>query len=166
MARTEVSTKYLLSLLLASVLVASLLLARPIQAQTEPDVGVTQTAAPGPAIVGQPHTFTVTVTNNSDPQPVGLKAFLSPQDVQLVSATPSQGTCGTSHHDNGADCTLGELPTGGSATIEIVATPTVPGTMTSTATGQAELTPAGNDQTTVEVSPAPEAGASEAHEGH
>lgn len=165
MARTEGSTKYLLSLLLASVLVASLLLARPIQAQTEPDVSVTQTAAPGPAIVGQPHTFTVTVTNSSDPQLVGLKTFLSPQDVQLVSATPSQGTCGTSHHDfNGADCTLGELPTGGSATLEIVATPTVPGTMTSTATGQAELTPAGNDQTTVEVSPAPEAGASE--EGH
>ncbi len=168
MARTEVRTKYLLSLLLTSMLAASLLLAPPIQAQTEPDVGVAQTAAPGPAIVGQPHTFTVTVTNGSDPQQVGLKNFLSPADVQLVSATPSQGTCGISHHDNGFDCTLGELPTGGSATVEIVATPTQPGTMTSTVTGQAELTPAGNDQTTVEVSPAPEVGAGEeeAHQGH
>ncbi len=166
MVRTEVKAQYLLSLLLASVLVASLLLARPTQAQTEPDVSVTQTAAPGPAIVGQPHTFTVTVTNNSDPQLVGLKGFLSPADVQLVSATPSQGTCGISHHDNGAHCTLGEIPSGGSATVDIVATPTTPGTMTSTVTGQAELTPAGNDQTTVEVSPAPESGAGEAHEGH
>jgi hypothetical protein len=167
-ARTEVRTKYLLSLLLASMLVASLLPARPAQAQTDPEVSVTQTAAPGPAVVGQPHTFTVTVANGSDPQQVGLKNFLSPADVQLVSATPSQGTCGISHHDNGFDCTLGELPTEGSATVEIVATPTQPGTITSTVTGQAELTPAGNDQTTVEVSPAPEAGAGEevAYEGY
>ncbi len=168
MARTEVRTKYLLSLLLASMLVASLLLSRPIQAQTEPNVSVTQTAAPGPAIVGQPHTFTVTVTNGSNPQQVGLKNFLSPADVQLVSATPSQGTCGISHHGNGFDCTLGELPTEGSTTVEIVATPTQPGIMTSTVTGQAELIPAGNDQTTVEVRPAPEAGAGEeeAHESY
>jgi hypothetical protein len=164
--KTELKAEHLFNLLLASVLVASFLLAWPAQAQTEPEVSVTQTAAPGPAIVGQPHTFTVTVTNNSDPQLVGLKNFLSPADVQLVSATPSQGTCGISHHDNGVDCTLGEIPSGGSATVHIVATPTVPGTMTSTTTGQAQLTPAGNDQTTVTVDPAPEPGAGEAHEGH
>jgi len=164
-AKTEVKIKYRFGLLLALVLVASLLLARPTQAQTEPEVGVVQTAGPGPATVGQPYTFTITVTNNSEPQLVGLKDFL-PTAMEFVSATPSQGTCGVSHHDNGADCTLGELPSGGSATVEVVATPTIPGTMTNTAVGEAERTPAGSDEATITVDPAPEADTSEAHEGH
>ncbi len=165
MAKTEVKIKYLFGLLLALALSTSLLLARPTQAQTEADISVTQATDPGPAVVGQPHTFTVTVTNNSEPQLVGLKSFLSPE-AEIVSATPSQGTCGMSHHDYGVDCTLGEIPSGGSATVEIVATPTVPGTMTNTAVGEAELAQAGSDTATVTVDPAPDQDTSEGHEAH
>jgi uncharacterized repeat protein (TIGR01451 family) len=164
-AKTGGKTKYHFGLVLALVLVASLLLVRPTQAQTEPEVSVVQTADPRPATVGQPYTFTITVMNNSNPQLVGLKDFL-PSGMEFVSATPSQGTCGMSHHGNGADCTLGELPTGGSATVALVAIPTVPGTMTNAAVGEAELTPAGSDEATITVDPAPESGTSERQEGH
>jgi uncharacterized repeat protein (TIGR01451 family) len=153
--KTGAKPRHVLSLLLAVVLAASLLV-WPTRAQTDPGIGVTQTADPGPATVGQPLTFTVTVTNNSVPQHVGLKDFLS-SDTELVSATPSQGTCGMTHAgSNGVECTLGELPSGGSATVEIVATPTAPGTMTNTAVGGGEVAPTSSDTATIEVNPAPE----------
>jgi uncharacterized repeat protein (TIGR01451 family) len=109
---------------------------------TQPGVSTTQKADPDPASVGQPLTFTVSVMNHSAPQRVGLKDFLPPS-MTLVSVTPSQGTCGTGHHgSNEVGCTLGLVPSGGSATVEIVATPTVPGTMKNTAVSLAEFTPA------------------------
>jgi uncharacterized repeat protein (TIGR01451 family) len=103
------------------------------QAQTEEGISATQTAAPIPATVGSPLTFTVVVTNNSFPQHVGFKDFLPPS-MTFVSATPSQGFCGPPHHGgNLFDCTLGTIPTGGSVAVEIVAIPTAPGTMTNLA---------------------------------
>lgn len=44
MSKTEVKTKYLFGLLLASVLVASLLPVRPGEAQAQPEVSVVQTS--------------------------------------------------------------------------------------------------------------------------
>ena len=112
------------------------------QAQGGQGISITQTADPDPATVGQPLTFTISVTNRSVPQRIGFKDFLPPS-MTLVSVTPDQGTCGTGHHDgNEVGCTLGVVPSGESATIEVVATPTVPGTMTNTAVGLAEFTPA------------------------
>ena len=109
---------------------------------TQPGVSTTQKADPDPASVGQPLTFTVSVMNHSAPQRVGFKDFLPPS-MTLVSVTPSQGTCGMGHHGgNEVGCTLGLVPSGGSATVEIVATPTVPGTMKNTAVSLAEFTPA------------------------
>ncbi len=138
------------------VLAAVLLLVQPVQAQTDQGISTIQTAHHKPAVVGQPHTFTVTVTNNSVPQHVGLKDFL-PEGMELVSATPSQGICGMSHHDiNGVECGFGELPSGSSATVEIVATPTVPGTMTNTAVGGGEFSAADSNKATITVNPAPE----------
>ncbi len=131
MAKTGGKTKYHFGLVLALVLVAGLLLVRPTQAQTEPEVSVVQTADPRPATVGQPYTFTITVTNNSDPQLVGLKDFL-PSGATFVSATPSQGRCAEGHEGEIA-CQLGEVLSGGSATVEVVVTPTAPGTITNTA---------------------------------
>ncbi|MDP8952879.1 MAG: DUF11 domain-containing protein [Actinomycetota bacterium] len=111
-------------------------------ARIQQGVSTSQKADPDPATVGQPLTFTVSVTNHSAPQRVGFKDFLPPS-MTLVSATPSQGTCGTGHHGgNEVGCTLGLVPSGGSATVEIVATPTVPGTMKNTAVSLAEFTPA------------------------
>ncbi len=105
-------------------------------------VSTTQKAEPDPATVGQPLTFTVSVMNHAAPQRVGFKDFLPPS-MTLVSVTPSQGTCGTGHHGaNEVGCTLGLVPSGGSATVEIVVTPTVAGTMKNTAVSLAEFTPA------------------------
>jgi uncharacterized repeat protein (TIGR01451 family) len=154
-------------LLLTLVPVAILLPALPAQAQSERGIVTTQTIDPGPATVGQPHAFTVAVTNNSVPQSVGLKDFLPP-NMALESATPSQGTCNTNHHGaNGVECTLGKLPSGGSAMVEIVGIPTIPGTATNTAVGGGELAPADPNNATIAVNPAPgQQGTGEAHGGH
>ncbi len=169
MTRTGSRARRVFGLLPASVLAAGLLLllAELAQAQTDPGISVTQIADPDPATVGQPLTFTVTVTNNSAPQHVGVKDFLS-SDTELVSATPTQGTCGMSHAgSNGVECALGELPSGGSATVEVVATPTAPGTVTNTAVGGGEVGPANSDTATIEVNPAAEQqGTGEAHGAH
>ena len=111
-------------------------------ARTQQGVSTTQKADPDPATVGQPLTFTISVMNHSVPQRVGFKDFLPPS-MMFVSVKPSQGTCGTGHHGgNEVGCTLGLVPSGGTATVEIVATPTVPGTMKNTAVSLAEFTPA------------------------
>jgi uncharacterized repeat protein (TIGR01451 family) len=112
------------------------------QAQGGQGISVNQTADPDPATVGHPLTFTISVTNRSVPQRIGFKDFLPPS-MTLISVTPNQGTCGMGHHDgNEVGCTLGVVPSGESATIEVVAIPTVPGTVTNTAVGLAEFTPA------------------------
>jgi uncharacterized repeat protein (TIGR01451 family) len=123
--------------------------------------------------VGQPLTFAVTVKNNSVPQNTALIDFL-PSGVSLVSATPSQGSGSPSHHGgNAIECVLGVLPSEGSATIYILVTPGVPGTMTNTAVGGGEFVPQEPDTSTITVNPAPESvtpapepGTDEAHGAH
>jgi uncharacterized repeat protein (TIGR01451 family) len=154
-AKTRAKTQNVLSLLMALMLATTLLVAGSAQAQTDPGLGITQTANPDPATVGQPLTFAVTLTNNSDPQHVGLKDFF-PQGWELVSATPSQGTCDPGHHSNAVQCNLGKLPRGGSATVEVVVVPTAPGPATNTAQGGGELSPVNSDEATVTVNPAAE----------
>lgn len=125
----------------------------PDQAQTQEGVGVTQAAAPDPATVGLPLTFTITVTNNSSPQHVGFKDFLPPS-MTFVSATPSQGYCGPPHHGvNLFDCTLGVIPTGSSVTVEVVAIPTAAGTMTNTAQAGGGFAPVTSVPASVTVNP-------------
>ena len=120
--------------------------------QTE-GINVTHTAAPNPATVGRPLTFSVVVTNNSFPQHVGFKDFFPPS-MTLVSAKPGQGYCGPLHHGgNLFDCTLGVIPTGGSVTVEIVATPAVPGTVTNTAQAGGGFAPVESVPATVTVNP-------------
>jgi uncharacterized repeat protein (TIGR01451 family) len=121
-------------------------------AQSE-GISVTHTAAPDPATVGRPLTFSIVVTNNSSPQHVGFKDFFPPS-MTLVSATPGQGYCGPLHHGgNLFDCTLGVIPTGGSVAVEIVATPTVPGTVTNTAQAGGGFAPVASVPATVTVNP-------------
>ena len=120
--------------------------------QTE-GINVTHTAAPDPATVGRPLTFSIVVTNNSSPQHVGFKNFFPPS-MMLVSATPGQGYCGPLHHGgNLFDCTLGVIPTGGSVAVEVVATPTVPGTVTNTAQAGGGFAPVESVPATVTVNP-------------
>lgn len=122
------------------------------QAQRE-GIRVVHKAAPDPATVGRPVTFTIAVTNNSAPQHVGFKYFFPPS-MALVSATPGQGYCGPPHHGgNLFDCTLGVIPTGGSVVVEVVATPTVPGTVTNTAQAGGGFAPVDSVPATVTVNP-------------
>jgi uncharacterized repeat protein (TIGR01451 family) len=141
-------------LLLAVALAASVLpvLAGAVQAQTETGINVTQTVSPDPATVGEPFTFTITTANDSATQHVGLKNFLPPE-ATIVSATPSQGSCHISDL-NDVLCPLGEVPSGGSATVTVVVTPTAPRPITSLAHGGGESVSI--DSTTVTVNPAPE----------
>jgi uncharacterized repeat protein (TIGR01451 family) len=151
--KSTINPRRIRSLLLASMLAASLVLALPVQARSESGISTTQAADPNPATVGYPLTFTITVTNNSAPQHVGLKDFF-PEGAELVSATPSQGDCGAGHRPNAVQCTLGNLSSGGSATVEVVVLPTVPGTAKNTAVGGGEHSPEVSDEATVEVQPA------------
>jgi uncharacterized repeat protein (TIGR01451 family) len=122
------------------------------QAQRE-SISVTHEAAPDPATVGGAVTFTIVVTNNSQPQHVGFKDFFPPS-MTLVSATPGQGYCGPPHHGgNLFDCTLGVIPTGGSVVVEVVAVPTVPGTVTNTAQAGGGFAPVESVPATVTVNP-------------
>jgi large repetitive protein len=154
MPRTEEKAQHVFGfLLLGFVLATGLLLTQPAQAQTNHDVTTTQTVHPKPATVGQPLTLTVTLTNNSVSQHVGLKDFF-PHDMELVSATPSQGSCGSGHRHNAIECALGELRSGGSATVEIVLLPTVPGISTNRALGGGKHSPENPDDATIAVNPA------------
>ena len=150
MTRTDAKAQRYSILLLGFVLVAGLVLTQPAQAQTDRGVSTTQTVHPKPATVGQPLTLTVTLTNNSVPQHVGLKDFL-PHDMKLVSVTPSQGSCGSGHRHNAVECALGELQSGDSATVEIVLVPTVPGTSTNRALGGGKHSPENPDEATITV---------------
>ena len=146
-------------LFLVTTLGASLLLlalAGTARAQTGTGIGVTGTATPDPAAVGQPLAFTITVTNGSATQHVGLKDFLPP-GTTFVSATPSQGRC-AGGHEGEITCQLGEVPSGGSATVRVVVTPTVPGTITNTANAGGEFTMQNSTSTTVQVNPVPGTG--------
>jgi uncharacterized repeat protein (TIGR01451 family) len=89
------------------------------------DLSITKSDWPDPATVGEPLTYTITVTNASfdDATNVVVTDTL-PSSVSFGSATPSQGSC------SGTDpvvCNLGTLTSGATATITIVATPTVEG---------------------------------------
>jgi Domain of unknown function DUF11 len=75
----------------------------------------------------------VTVSNSGPDAASGATVLDQlPPSVTFVSVTPSQGTCGESGHI--VTCDLGTLGGGAGATINIVVKPTMPGTITNTAT--------------------------------
>jgi uncharacterized repeat protein (TIGR01451 family) len=91
------------------------------------DLAVTMTAAPNPVAQNAPVTYTITVTNNG---PLNAPAVVATDALALGvtfgSASASQGTCsGTTT----VSCNLGTLNNAASATITIVATPTLGGTL-------------------------------------
>ena len=91
------------------------------------DLGVTKSASPGAGpgefvTAGNQIQYLVTVSN-AGPDPathVTLTDVLPPPNVaSFVSATPSQGTCGTPDSNGAMPCQLGSIAVGGSATIDI-----------------------------------------------
>jgi serine protease AprX len=122
------------------------------------DLAITQTDAPDPTVPGTSVTYTLTITNNGPGPAVGVATSEGlTLSASVDSATPSQGSCTLLSH--GVHCDLGDLAQGSTATVAIVGTPSVPGTLTSNSdvSGTRADPVAGNDtamvQTTVVACP-------------
>lgn len=93
------------------------------------DLQITKTGSPLSVTVGQNIAYTLIVRNNGpDPASGVTVADTLPASETLVSAVPSQGTCTT------LTCALGNLSSGATATITIVAHTTASGALTNKAT--------------------------------
>lgn len=113
-----------------------------IQVLPSADLAVTNTAMPNPVTAGHKLTFTLTVTNNgpSAASNVNLTDSVTVTSeikggIAFVSVASSQGTC--AQNGLGANCTLGDLPSGSSATVTLVLQPRSKGTLSDTATATA-----------------------------
>ena len=104
-----------------------------LAAFVQADLAITQTDSPDPTVPGAAVTYTLTIVNNGP----GTAADVVVVDgltlsAPVQSATPSQGSCTTS--TGGAHCDLGDMASGATATVVIVANPTIAATLTSNAT--------------------------------
>jgi uncharacterized repeat protein (TIGR01451 family) len=105
-------------------------------AVTAADVSITKTDSPDPVFRGNTLTYTLTARNTGPQKATGVSvADYLPTGVSLQSATPSQGTCTPSLAT--VSCSLGQIVSGGQATVTIKVTPQVDGTITNGATIQA-----------------------------
>jgi uncharacterized repeat protein (TIGR01451 family) len=93
------------------------------------DLAVTLTPPPALSVISNDLAYTMIVTNSGVNTSHNVMASNSlPDGVALVSANASQGSCSSG---NGyVTCALGDLPAGAAATVTIVVSPTVPGTLT------------------------------------
>ena len=96
------------------------------------------TADPVSVAVGEPVTFTIGKTNVLPSDLEWSVRDHLPESMEFVSATSSQGTCALLEGSNTVQCDLGVIPYGGGATIDVTATPTVPGEITNYAADNGE----------------------------
>jgi uncharacterized repeat protein (TIGR01451 family) len=95
--------------------------------------------APDPIPAGYPLTYTITVTNLGPATAVGtVLTNRLPPGVAFNAIATSQGTAGFT--GTAAWAALGDLGTGGRATVTLILRPLVPGTVTNTATASAVTT--------------------------
>jgi len=126
----------------------------------EPSADLTiMKVATGAFVIGEPSTFTITVTNGGPTAADDVTVTdVLPAGATFVSATPSQGSCsGTTT----VTCTLGTIAHGSAATIVLVVRPTAVGPLSNTAT-VTSTTPDGDSldnasTAPVQVQPAPAA---------
>jgi uncharacterized delta-60 repeat protein/uncharacterized repeat protein (TIGR01451 family) len=87
--------------------------------------------APASATAGDNLTYTFNATNNGPSAATGVKINDTlPAGVNLVSATPSQGTCGgPTTATSAVTCTLGTIQSGAAVTVQLVVSTTAAGTL-------------------------------------
>jgi uncharacterized repeat protein (TIGR01451 family) len=96
------------------------------------DMSITSTATPDPVGVGNDLTYVLEVKNNSASPGTSVNVQDNlPAGVNVVSVTPSQGSCTSGATVN---CTLGSVLGGATATVTIVVRPQAAGTLVNTAT--------------------------------
>jgi uncharacterized repeat protein (TIGR01451 family) len=98
------------------------------------DLSITN-KAPSSVVSGNTLTYTITATNSGGLDARGVTVtdpFSSNENLNLVSAQTTQGTCSTK--GGTVKCSVGTLTAGSNATITIVAIATKPGAFSNTAT--------------------------------
>jgi uncharacterized repeat protein (TIGR01451 family) len=102
----------------------------PVTISSEADVSLTKKVNQTTAISGSPVTYTLIVNNNGPDTATGVVATdILPTGLVFVSATPSQGS-----FDAGSGrWTIGTLPNGATATLQITGTVVAIGPITNTA---------------------------------
>jgi uncharacterized repeat protein (TIGR01451 family) len=106
----------------------------PATALAPADLSITKSDNPDPVTEGGQLTYTIEVRNEG-PDPaadVVVSDDLASSDFDLVSVTPSQGSCDTQGGQK-VSCNLGTLASGGVATVTIQVTAKKPGTVSNTA---------------------------------
>jgi uncharacterized repeat protein (TIGR01451 family) len=108
---------------------------------TNANISVSISDSPDPVFLGNNLTYTIVVANAGPNQATGVTLIDElPPDVNFVSAS---GGC--THNSGIVRCSPGTINSGANATIQIVVTPTAPGTITNYAIASANQ----NDQTPV-----------------
>ena len=99
--------------------------------QEQANLSLVKTDSPDPVTAGNNLTYLLTVTNGGPSAATSVVVTDTlPAGVNFVSATPSQGTCGS---PNPIICNLGTINNGANATVTIVVTPTAAGPLSNIA---------------------------------
>src|SRR5205823_13850221 len=113
------------------------------------DLSLTQNDSVDPSLAGKQLTYTIQVKNNSSAMATGvLVTDTMPAGVPFVSASSTRGSCARS--GNTLTCRIPSLAAAASATITLNVKPTAAGTISNTATAEAnepDSNPADNSST-------------------
>lgn len=116
------------------------------------DLSLVKTDSPDPVVVGQPLTYTLTITNNG-PDDTGTVVVTDvlPAGVTYQSSSASQGSC--SHSAGTVTCNLGAIADTAAAVVTIVVIPQQAGDLSNTAVVTSDVDdPEPDDNTDTEIS--------------
>ena len=123
------------------------------------DLAITQSASPTTVTAGSNVTFAMTITNKGPFSARNVQIIDSLPQNNVVSATPSQGSCGAVANFQ-LGCALGSLASGSSATVTVVMAPAAAGqftNMVSVSSDSPDTDGTNNTSSaTVTVNPAPD----------